>query len=718
MDMGDLQHATYARAHKVHLMMWVGSDLLTCERETICTIAFLKEAQGFIQLKLAEMVHHFIRKLQLPSDTGEESELMTEEADMLAAIHEMKHMVLLVRFSQYNAFYHFLMGERAAAEQWNATAQSVIFASGTDFPVADHYVVQTLLLVDGLNHGLTESGDDAFDKIRANIGILKKFSDNCPENFAHKYHLLSAELSAALDEPVEKTLQLFRAARDSIGKNDFVQIRALINEREGRFWLGRGEEIIGKAFLQEAYYLYGLWGATRKLAVMEREYHFKFFSTEDSRTRPAGARKTIASTQSVSNTDLDINSITKSIQVISREIKTESLLKILMGILVENAGAQKGCFLLAHNGESELSIEAIKEENSDSVEIVTSKPYSHYANVCQEIVKYVELTRESVVLDDAAVSGNFTANEYIRERHIKSVLCLPMVHYNELRGIVYLENNLSSRVFTAERLNVLKILASQAAISIENAHLYETMEEKVRDRTMLLNEANEKLHELTLIDPLTHLNNRRFFIDYITGSTERYIQKIKRSHSKAENRVAVPLNSVIGVFLIDIDFFKEVNDTWGHAAGDLVLVSISKALSAIIRCDDYIVRWGGEEFLIILNNTVPDYLSRFAAKTLAAVKAASVTLSDGTAIKRTCSIGFTQVPFNGSIPDFLTLDQTIKISDYAMYTAKRKGRNRAVCISLKEGFATDNAFKNSLIALSKDSGAVHDGIILTEIIGT
>ena len=714
MEMGDLQHAAYARAHKIHLMMWVGSDLQACERETISAIAFLKESQGFIQLKLAEMVHHFIRKLRTLPGAPEETELAKAEVSMIADIHETKHMVMLVRFSQYNAFYHFIMGEQEEAEQWNATAESIIFASGTDFPVADHYVIQALLLVDKIKRGMTEGREAAFDTIRANIAILKKFSDNSPENFSHKYLLLSAELSDASGDPVEKTLELFRHARTSIGKNDFTQMRALIAEREGLYWIARGEEILGKAFLREAYYLWSLWGASRKLAVMEREYPFNFQSGD---TCSVVFKKPIPSTQSVSNKDLDINSITKSMQVISREIKTENLLKILMGILIENAGAEKGCFLLAHDGMSELSVEAIKGADSDSVEIVSALPQSQCANLCQEIVKYVERTRESVVLDDAAITGKFTANDYIRDGHIKSVLCMPMISHNAMQGVVYLENNLSNHVFTAERLTVLKILASQAAISIENAHLYETMEKKVRERTEQLNEANEKLHEMTLIDPLTRLNNRRFFIHYITGTTERYIKNITRSYSKSENRVMAPLDSVIGVFLIDIDFFKEVNDTWGHAAGDSVLVSISKTLSSIIRGDDYIVRWGGEEFLIILNNTAPSYLSNFAVKALSAVKASSVTLDDGTTIKRTCSIGFAQVPFNRTIPDFLTLDQTINLSDYAMYIAKRNGRNRAVSISLKTDFAANDAFKDCLLCLSKNTDSINDGIILEETLG-
>lgn len=716
MEMGDLQHAAYARAHRVHFMMWVGADLRDCERETASAISFLKESQGFVQLKLAEMVRHFIKKLRAEPGGPEDAELEKAEGLFLADFRGMKNVVALVRFSQYNAFFHFIMGDAEAAKRWNSSAQGIIFASGTDFPVADHYLVQALLLIDGLRGGTAGDREAALGKAGANLAILKTYSDNCPANFAHKHALLRAELSAAAGEPVERTMDSFRAALAAIGKEDFVQMKALINEREGMFWRGRGEEAIGKAFLREAYRLYGQWGAARKLSAMERTYPYAFASGADERAGADSSGSAADTTQAVSNEGLDIDSIARSIQAISSEMKTENLLKILMGILIENAGAQKGCFLLARDDENGLSIEAMKKEDSDSVEIVGSLPYYRSPDLCQEIITYVESRRESVVLDDAAATGNFKANAYIRDRGIKSVLCLPMIHYNSLRGVVYLENNLSDHVFTANRLNVLRILASQAAISIENARLYGNLEGKVAERTRELNEANEKLRELTLIDPLTRLNNRRFFLNYVTGIADRFIQKIIRSRGNSESRASAPLDSVVGVFMLDIDHFKDVNDAWGHAVGDSVLVSISKALGSIVRADDYIVRWGGEEFLIVLNGTAPEYLPKFALKALRAVKEASVALADGTVIKRTCSIGFAQVPFNGAKPDFLSLDQTIKLSDHAMYVAKRNGRNRAVRISMKEGIVADDAFKGRVIALSKDSGAVDEGILLQELV--
>jgi histidine kinase len=698
MECGDTQHAAYARAHKVHLMMWAGVDLRECRREAEGAIAFLRESQALIQLELAKVVLYAIDKLRSVPDRDEALGLERKDEEIVADLGRKRNVVLVGRFAQYNAFLHYILGDMDAAEKWNAKAESVIFAAGTDFPVADHYLVQSLIYLDKLRKGGAEDGGAALGKISSNLARLKKFSDNCPENFAHKYYLVSAELSAFKGEPLETTIDLFGRALDSIGAGEFPQMTALINERQGALWLDRGSKTIAKAFLREAYYHYGLWGARRKLAAMKLRYPELSAFPDDEDGRPGNERG-----HAISNVALDMDSIVKSTQAISGEMKTEKLLKTFMHAIVENAGAQSGCLLLLRGDGEEPSIEAIMRSGSDSVEIVDSLPLAQGRGVCRAIVKYVERTREGVVLGDAASEGGFGSDGYIRERGVKSVLCMPVIHRNDLRGIVYLENNLAYDVFTTERLDILKILASQAAISFENVRLYEDMETKVRERTLMLKEANEKLRELTLIDPLTNLSNRRYFHDYIAAATERYIRKLERCLNKTENRVVACPEAVLGLCIVDIDHFKEVNDTWGHAAGDDVLVAVSKLLKSLVRSDDFVVRWGGEEFLLILNNTDPAYLGRFARKVLQAVADASIELPGGGIISRTCSLGYAQIPFCEGSPGFLSLEQTIKLCDYAMYVAKRRGRDCAVGISPREGAVADEAFKARLLALSSES---------------
>jgi diguanylate cyclase (GGDEF)-like protein len=712
---GDTQHAAYARAHKLHLMVWTGSRLRECREETESAIAFLKESQALVQLMLANIVLHSIKKLQLVPDSLKERELEKADSVIMAAIGQTENMVLLVRFSQYNAFLHFLLGEMEAAGKWNATAQSVIFASGTDFPVADHYLVQSLLAVDRVKKGLAPDRDAEIQGIRANIERLKAMAAHCAENFAHKHLLLSAELSALLGESLEETLGLYKAAQASIGKGDFIQMAALVNESQGVFWIGRGDDTIARAFLREAHYLYGQWGAFRKCAQMERAYRDCFILRGEGSDKPKLTQKP-GTDGSQSNADLDISSIVKSTQTISGEIKTERLLRILLQTIIENAGAQSGCLLLPSGEPAELFVAAQKASDSDAVEIVKSLPYGRSGNLCREMVEYVRRTWESLVLDDAAADGKFRHNDYVRERKVKSVLCMPVIHQNELKGIVYLENNLSDHVFSPERMGVLGILASQASISIENARLYEDMEGKVRERTKLLHEANEKLRQLTLIDPLTLLNNRRYFHDYVAGMAQRYLQKRRRSMANEEHRAPPPPDSVMGLFLIDIDHFKEVNDAWGHAAGDAALVTVSKALKSIIRADDCIVRWGGEEFLVLLSDARVDYLERFARRVLQSVAEAPIAVAEGKTIRKTCSIGFAQFPFCGESPDFLSLEQTIKVIDCAMYVAKRSGRNRAIYATMREGQAADDEFRDRLLSLKQETALETDIVEMTLVV--
>jgi diguanylate cyclase (GGDEF)-like protein len=716
MEVGDMQHAAYARAHKVHMMMWVGASLRDCRRETEAAISFLQESRGLVQLMLANIVLHAVRKLEATPDEAEAADIAKVDGEIMATIQQTKNIVLLGRFSQYNAFLHYVLGELDAAEQWNATAESVSFAAGTDFPVADHVLVQSLLALARLRKGEAAT-DDRLAKVTANLARLEKYSNNCPENFAHKFYLLAAELSAFRGEPLEKTADLYGKALASIGKGEFPQMVALINERQAAFWIARHNDTIAKAFLREAHYHYGQWGSQRKLAAMERQYSDYFALRTDALSRMATRkpRRSHTAGHSMSNADLDMTSIVKSTQAISSEIRTEKLLRTLLATIIENAGAQSGCLLLTGGSSSRLVIAALKQADADTIEVVDALPYAGSGHVCSEIIEYVERTREAVVLDDASMAGSFSGSAYIREHGIKSVLCMPVLQQNALKGMVYLENSLSDHVFTTERLSILTILAAQAAISIENARLYEDMESKVRERTKLLHQANERLKQLTLIDPLTRLNNRRYFHDHIAGVAASHMRKLVRASGAPEGG---PKDDVMGVFLIDIDRFKEVNDTWGHAAGDTVLMAISQVLKSLVRTDDFIVRWGGEEFLVILNDTSPSFLDRFARKILRAVHETPIALSDGRAIYRTCSIGYAQIPFNIGAPDFLSLEQTIRLSDVAMYVAKSSGRDRAVHIALKDGVGADDTLRDCLLALSQESALTTDCIQLRHISAT
>ena len=689
---GDIQHAAYALAHKVHLMVNTGNILADCMAETKSAMAFLRDSKTAVPFLLARIVHNAINKLTIENKQGEQVDFQKTDQEILDTINSIHNMVFLGRFFQYNTLCSVIHGDWQEAEKWNQMAENIIFVGLSDFPVPDHYLFQGLIITQKWNSIPEEKHEESLKVLSGILSKLQKWMENSPSNFSHKYYLLSARIAIVKKESIETITELFKNAIGSIENDDFLHMKALCNELQGVFWLERGNETIGKTFIRESHYQYNQWGASRKTAQLEQKFS-NYISS------PCDSGKKTRVPQTTSSNSIDISSLLKSTHAISSEIKIEKLLTILIYTIVENAGAQRGCLLLQNDTDNQLYIEAIQE--SDKVAVMNSILYTECNDICKDIVQYVARTRECLLINDACNDINFQNNSYVVKNNTKSVLCMPVFLHNNFKGIVYLENNLSDNVFTAERLEILKMLSSQAAISIENARLYENMEENVRERTIQLKEANEKLKELSLHDPLTNLHNRRYTYEYITEFTTKYIKNKVLILNNANKRDLSLKNNILGVFLIDIDYFKEVNDTYGHQAGDIVLVTLSRILQTIIRSDDFIVRWGGEEFLIILNNTKPEYLKMFAEKVITMVRQTQVVISNELTIIRTCSLGYTEIPLIDEIPDLLTLEQSINLSDYALYCAKERGRNCAAHFKLNRKPGKDCTIKDLLTHLSK-----------------
>ena len=187
---------------------------------------------------------------------------------------------------------------------------------------------------------------------------------------------------------------------------------------------------------------------------------------------------------------LDFNTVIKASQAIAGEIFLDKLLAKMMHIVIENAGAQKGFLILKK--ENQWTIEA--EGNIDKNKVAVLQSMSIEANdaVSASVIHYVARTQENVVLDDAINKGEFTRDPGIQQNQAKSVLCTPLINQGKVSGILYLENNLVTGAFTAERVELLNLLSSQMAMALDNAQLYTNLEERVERRTEELSEAKEE----------------------------------------------------------------------------------------------------------------------------------------------------------------------------------------------------------------------------------
>jgi diguanylate cyclase (GGDEF)-like protein len=377
---------------------------------------------------------------------------------------------------------------------------------------------------------------------------------------------------------------------------------------------------------------------------------------------------------------VDLNTVIKASQAISGEVELGKLLVTIMKIVIQNAGASRGLMILENAGKYFIEIEYSAESND--VKVLNSAPLNEHRDLSSSVVNYVIRTKNSVILKNASGKGDFTNDPYIRKYNSKSVLCAPVLNHGKLMCILYLENNISTGAFTKERLQILNILSSQIAISIENAQFYENLEKTVRERTSDLRKANyellkeiserkkmeDKIHFLAYYDQLTSLPNRTLFIEKINSifsSAKRYKRKF-------------------AVMFLDIDNFKRINDSLGHNIGDMLIKEVANRLVRSIRKDDSIThqsmqplastldtvaRLGGDEFTILLSEIMdPENASRVAER----IRGEFITPveAEENKINVTVSIGIAIYPNDGD-----SVEALLKNADIAMNNVKNIGRN-------------------------------------------
>lgn len=374
--------------------------------------------------------------------------------------------------------------------------------------------------------------------MKKRLKLLKRAAEHCPDLFLHQYLLIQAEMSRVSGHDT-KAMTLYDQAIQNAHDKAFLPDEAIANECAAKFCLNKGKHKLAEIYIKQAHYTFLKWGATLKVQDLEEKYPHILSRASESQSELLGATSTtfsssannlnngntletlntspathnanfstalntnmtlsLTSTNATTSFDtLDLSTVLNASQAISGEIVSSKLLKKLMNILLQNAGAEKGILIFIKNGE--LFIEAHgKVDQSEQISL-QSVPVTESDDVPHSIVNYAARTKEDVVLHDAAHEGLFTKDEYVLNNQVKSILCLPIIHQGKLTCILYVENNLSTGTFTPNRVQLLKMLSSQFAISIENAYLYEgleqsnqTLEQKVQERTFELTKTNQQL---------------------------------------------------------------------------------------------------------------------------------------------------------------------------------------------------------------------------------
>jgi predicted ATPase/HPt (histidine-containing phosphotransfer) domain-containing protein len=485
LESGDVQHAAYASVHRCHRMLLVGTNLDECEVETRAAVAYLKSARAVGQLVGTLVTLRPVARLT--GAAGESTGGERDDDEAVATLREAGNTQWLFSFGQAQTMASFVLGDLASAERWLRFTEPFLAAGNGLFSQVDHRMFEALIVLRRPAAGTIERVA-LLSQAEQHHAQLERWAENCPANFLHKERLLAAEIARARGDALERVIKLYDEAIEATG-DAFAQFSALAHELAAAFWRERGHPKLANVMLRGAYQLYAQWGAREKLRLLEQGHGWLLGEVDAVQASAVGPEpKSPAGARSL----LDSSSLLKATQAISSEVKPERLFATLMSTIIENAGAERGSLILRSESDRRLYV-AASANVEGTLTRSTAPPWLESApNVCRDLVRYVARTRETLVLDDALREGGFQGDPYVQSLAVHSILCMPILNQGELVAILYVENSAAPRAFTKERLGILQVIASQAAISITNALLYNSLEQKVAERTAELAQKNRE----------------------------------------------------------------------------------------------------------------------------------------------------------------------------------------------------------------------------------
>lgn len=492
-EVGDLLYASYTRNCLITLLLALGDPLAEVQREAEGSLEVVRDAKfGLIADILTPQIQ-LMRALRglLPAFGTLDGEGFDEaaferrvEADRRLAIAACWYWIRKLQL-------RFLAGDHAAAVAAAEKARPLLWTSPSFFELAEYHLYAALARAAHLDEAPEEERPAHLAALAAHRERLRRWAESGPDSFRDRSALVEAEV-ARVEGRVEDAMRLYEEAIAAAREGGFVHGEAIAFEAAARFYRGRGLALIADTYLRAARDRYLHWGAGGKAADLQRRHGDAVLpllpAAADGKERSSTGRstRTLASI-------LDLSSLMKAAQAISGEIEKQALIDQLLRITLENAGARRGWLVL--DGARGLAVVASASVDSPEAVRLSPVPLESAEDPPPAIVRYVARTREPLVLRDAAREGPFRSDPRLCARGSKSVVAVPLARQGRLTGVLYLENDLVEGAFTPERVEVLALLAAQAAISLENAGLYEELEARVAERTAALAEANRRQKE-------------------------------------------------------------------------------------------------------------------------------------------------------------------------------------------------------------------------------
>ena len=462
---GDLTFAAYSCNNLNTNLLACGDPLSEVQREAEHGLEFARKAQFGLVIDIIAAQLGLIRTLRgLTPEFGSFNDERFDESRFEHHLRSDPRLALpecwyWIRKLQARVYANDCAGALDAASK----AKKLLWTSPSFFEMAEYHFYGALAQAVQHDAASISERHQHLEALSAHHKQLQVWAENCPENFANRAALVAAEM-ARLEGRWLDAMQLYEQAIESARECGFVQNEALADEVAARFYLGRGFETSAYAYLRNARNCYERWGALGKVKQLDTLHPH----LHQERT------PTSAATIGTPVKELDVETVIKASQALSSEIVLARLIERLMRIAVEHAGAERGLLILLRGDEPQIEAQAVTGHGR--VDVTVRRMAVTSSDLPQSALHYVLRTGERVVLDDALVANLCSEDEYVRRKRPRSVLCLPIVQQTKLVGALYLENSLTPRAFTSDRVAVLGLLASQAAISLQNARLYSDLQ--------------------------------------------------------------------------------------------------------------------------------------------------------------------------------------------------------------------------------------------------
>ncbi|HEY9298518.1 MAG TPA: AAA family ATPase [Phormidium sp.] len=498
LETGDIEYACYSAMYLCIYSFFSGENLRSVDTKYEQYLELMLNSKQEYQTYYTKIWRQLTLNLQgLAEDNCRLVGESFNEDEMLPVLLAANNVSSLFGVYFAKLVVNYLFGDRDRAVENAQLAEQYVAGVGSLMMVPQYNFYHSLALVALYPHADSSAQEQYLNQVAGNQEKMQTWAFHAPMNYQHKYDLVAAEIARVLGHRLE-AMDLYDRAIATAKENQYLQEEALAGELAAKFYLELGKYKIARVYLTDAYYAYARWGSPAKIHDLEQKYPQLLYQVLEQKTSLYAADtidqtlvEPLTSTGNNIGNMLDLATVIKASQAISGEINVEELLSTLIGILTQNAGASKGSLILERAGKLSIVAKCLDERC-----YLPNIPLSQSQNLPITAINYVWRTRETLVINDIATENIFAADPYIIQHQPKSVLCTPIVNQGKAIGILYLENSLAPGAFTPDRLEVLKILSSQAAISLENALLYQTLEDKVEERTAQLAQANQAISAL------------------------------------------------------------------------------------------------------------------------------------------------------------------------------------------------------------------------------